>query len=50
MAVEGEAAHMPKLNCCQRCCQVYKVIFVAKITNLTDVPHIARELMMVKVR
>lgn len=29
--------------------QVYKVVFVAKITNLTDVPHIARELMMVKV-
>lgn len=29
--------------------QVYKVIFVMKITNLTDVPHIARELMMLKV-
>ena len=29
--------------------QVYKVIFVMKLTDLTHVPHIARELMMVKV-
>jgi len=30
--------------------QVYKVIFVMKVTDMTDVPHIARELMMIKLR
>lgn len=30
--------------------QVYKVIFVMKVTDMTEAPHIARELMMIKVR
>lgn len=30
--------------------QVYKVVFVQKITDLTNIPHVARELMLIKVR
>lgn len=32
------------------CAQVYKLISVTKVTDLTDVPFIARELMLIKVR
>lgn len=40
------------LECVSRPCglQVYKVIFVMKVTDMTEAPHIARELMMIKVR